>query len=223
MEAGERTYLKPARPMHGVEGLQYSEQFVTVREERTLLSKLDEAPWSTTLKRRTQQYGYEYLYSRAGLRSAPPIPAWCDFLVDRIVEYGLMAHRPDQMIVNEYLPGEGIAAHVDDPRLFADGIVSVSLGSRCVMLFSRGRTEKVELPLECLSAVALHGPARYEWTHAIPKRKSDAGCVRERRVSLTFRNLSGKAGKGEKKEKSEKGENTGNPEKRTRVDIAEEV
>ena len=201
-----------------VEGLRYTDHFVTVSEELALLQQVDAAPWSSVLKRRTQQYGCEYQYSHTGLRSAPPIPAWCDFLMDRIMEQGLMSRRPDQMIVNEYKPGEGIAPHVDDPRLFADGIVSVSLGSRCAIQFSRG-TERVELLLQCLSAVAMHGPARYEWTHAIPRRKSDAGHARERRVSLTFRTLAGKAGEKSEKggEKGGKDENGENSEKRVRV------
>lgn len=42
----------------------------------------------------------------------------------------------NQIIVNEYWPGEGISPHVDKLK-FADGIVSVSLGSTCAMIFRK--------------------------------------------------------------------------------------
>jgi alkylated DNA repair dioxygenase AlkB len=41
----------------------------------------------------------------------------------------------DQLIVNRYLPGEGILPHVDLAR-FEDGIAIVSLGSAAVMEFT---------------------------------------------------------------------------------------
>lgn len=41
----------------------------------------------------------------------------------------------NQLIINEYLPGQGINPHVDNPTLFSSPIVSVSLGSECVMEF----------------------------------------------------------------------------------------
>lgn len=40
----------------------------------------------------------------------------------------------DQMIINEYWPGEGIGEHVD-LLSFEDGILSVSMGSTCIMRF----------------------------------------------------------------------------------------
>ena len=48
----------------------------------------------------------------------------------------------DQLIVNEYIPGHGISAHVDAPKVFDDIITSVSLGSTCVMEFVNKETKK---------------------------------------------------------------------------------
>lgn len=42
-----------------------------------------------------------------------------------------------QVILNLYTPGEGISAHVDLLRRFGDGIIGVSLGSGCVMRFTK--------------------------------------------------------------------------------------
>lgn len=53
--------------------------------------------------------------------------------------------------------------------------------------------EKKFLVLKARSLIVLSGPARYEWQHAIPARKSDIingiKTERTRRISLTFRNV----------------------------------
>ena len=52
-----------------------------------------------------------------------------------------MPELADQLIVNDYAPGQGIPAHVDAP-LFTDTIISISLGSSCVMEFSNESGER---------------------------------------------------------------------------------
>eukprot|EP00963_Diacronema_lutheri_P013936 scaffold2848_cov352-Pavlova_lutheri.AAC.27 len=99
----------------------------------------------------------------------------------------------NQMIVNKYSPGEGIKSHVDLPA-FADGILSVSLGSSCVMVFRRLQGESREdVVLQRRDVLFMCGSARYEWEHGIPARESDewGGDYHPRatRISLTFRKM----------------------------------
>lgn len=107
---------------------------------------------------------------------------------------------PDQIIVNEYLPGQGIAPHIDQPKTFGPVVATVSLGAPVVMDFIRAE-DRHAIWLAPLSLLVLTGAARYEWRHAIAKRKSDLidaqrvaptnkRVARSRRVSLTFRSLS---------------------------------
>jgi alkylated DNA repair dioxygenase AlkB len=109
------------------------------------------------------------------------------------VRDGLMPATPDQLIVNEYPAGTGIPAHVDHVA-FDDAIVSISLGSGCVMELARPLSQQAECVfLEPRSALVLAAEARHDWTHAIPARPSDTwqGVERPRgrRVSLTFRTM----------------------------------
>jgi alkylated DNA repair dioxygenase AlkB len=102
----------------------------------------------------------------------------------------------DQLIVNDYAAGQGIPAHVDAP-IFTDTIVSVSLGSSCMMEFTRARADETGRPepqfLEPMSALVIGGEARHQWKHAIPERMADQwlgrSWPRSRRVSLTFRTM----------------------------------
>ena len=62
----------------------------------------------------------------------------------------------DQMIVNEYEPGQGINPHIDNTTLFRDTIVSVSLGSPTVMVFEKDK-KKTEFILKRRVALIMEG------------------------------------------------------------------
>src|SRR5690606_41391937 len=102
------------------------------------------------------------------------LPPWAQPLAKRLFEGGYFAKEPDQLIINEYQPGQGIAGHVDCEPCFGSTIASVSLGSVCVMDFvSLKSREKIEILLEPKSLVVISGEARYDWTHAIAARTWD--------------------------------------------------
>jgi alkylated DNA repair dioxygenase AlkB len=99
-----------------------------------------------------------------------------------------------QVIVNEYLPGQGINAHVDDPVKFGAWVITVSLGSACEMEFASKKTgAKFRATLPPRSMYAMTGESRYQWTHAIAGRKTDPSPAGSHRVprstrgSITFR------------------------------------
>lgn len=116
---------------------------------------------------------------------------------------GELPHRARQVIINAYLPGEGITPHVDLLDRYDDGIVGVSLGSGSVMQFkkvSHNHNEEshkgVGVYLPPGSAYIMSGEARYDWTHGIEGKVED--CVidendvavmlsRTFRISVTFR------------------------------------
>jgi alkylated DNA repair dioxygenase AlkB len=176
-----------------IDGLRYVPDFVTVAEEAEMLARVDTEPWLDDLERRVQHYGYRYDYkARKVSRSmfVGPLPALADAVSARLVAMGLMSEPPDQLIVNEYVPGQGISPHVDCVPCFGPRIVTVSLGSQCEMDFDPvDGGERVQLMLEPRSALLIADEARYRWRHSIRGRLSDRGRARTRRVSLTFRNV----------------------------------
>ena len=178
--------------MVGIQGLALREDFLTREEEEELIKNIDDQPWNTSLKRRTQHYGYMYDYtSKSVAKRTDPIPEWCDFVVERLCTLGVLEQKPNQMIINEYHPGQGIYPHVDDVNSFKNGIVSVSLGSSIVMDFIKNDNprEKRMMTLTPRSALSMHDQARYQWRHGITARNKDGQIPRTRRVSLTFRTL----------------------------------
>jgi alkylated DNA repair dioxygenase AlkB len=163
---------------------------------RRLTADIDTAPWSSQLRRRVQHYGHRYDYGSRGVGDAPaaPLPGWAVTLARRLHEDGHFDRPPDQVIVNEYLPGQGISAHVDHVPGFGPVVASVSLLSACVMEFTHPEDKtRVPVRLEPGSLCVMTGPARFAWRHAIPARKSDLGpdgrVPRGRRVSVTLRTV----------------------------------
>lgn len=180
-----------------IPGLDYLEHFITPDEEAMLLEAIDQEPWRNDLKRRVQHYGYRYDYTSRRVDAADHIgslPAWATFLSERLLAGGHFATVPDQLIVNEYESGQGIASHIDCQPCFGDVVSSLTLGSHCVMeMTSAAQGEVIPLLLERRSMLVLSGDARHFWKHGIPKRKTDlVGETRRprgRRVSLTFRTV----------------------------------
>jgi alkylated DNA repair dioxygenase AlkB len=179
-----------------VEGLIYVPDFISIAEEDSLADALDQGAWDTELKRRVQHFGFRYNYYDKRLDDSMrvgPIPEWMRFVCDRLVEGGYFADTPDQAIANEYLPGQGISAHIDCMPCFGDRIGGISLLSDCIMDFTRpDGSQKCSVVLRSRSLVVMMKDSRYGWCHAIPPRKSDIiGGVqrpRFRRISLTLRN-----------------------------------
>lgn len=180
-----------------ISNLTYIPNFITPTEELALLNTIDQQPWITDLKRRVQHYGWKYDYTARRVDELMRLGALPDWLMDycqRLYDGGHFPKIPDQVIINEYQPGQGIAPHVDCIPCFEETIASISLGSPCVMEFTNPATsEKVAHLLEPRSLIILSGDARYQWKHGIAARKTDKyqGQIiqRGRRISLTFRNV----------------------------------
>lgn len=180
-----------------IDGLTYLENFISEELESRLVEQIDQSPWLSDLKRRVQHYGYKYDYKARAVDESMfigPLPEWANDLGKRLVDQRLFPYQPDQLIINEYEPGQGISAHVDCEPCFKDSIASITLGSGCMMDFtSVSSGEKRSMFLLPRSIVVLTGESRYQWRHAIAARKSDVvngmKIQRARRISLTFRNV----------------------------------
>ena len=170
---------------------------VTEAEEQRILMRIADAPWLTDLSRRVQHYGFRYEYrssSSGGHAPAPPFPRWASVIGERLRPF-FDGALPDQCIVNEYRPGQGIGMHADHPS-FGPNVVSLSLAAawpmqfrpRSVRPYARGglaSDEVAVLPLH--SALVLRGAARTHFMHGIdPAANAHRS---ETRISATFRTL----------------------------------
>jgi hypothetical protein len=171
-----------------IPGLAYHPAYISHDEELELVREIERGAWNNSWDRRRQLYGGSY-----GRDEGPvePIPAWGTRLAVRMLDEGHTERPFDHMLINEYLPGQGIALHRDH-QPFGRTVVSLSLISPCVMDFrdSKG-SERQALLLEQRSLLVLSADARYRWQHGIARRKNDrwhgVTIPRGRRLSITFR------------------------------------
>ena len=191
-------------------GAQLHLDFLTTAQESWLMDRIDVLAWDNSIARRRQWYGERYLIQQGSGGPAPgqaiggresldeettsprAMPDFLKRLAHLMVERDLFAEAPTNALINEYLPGQGIAAHTDRLENVGEGVVSLSLLSDVVMDFEcldSGAKRSAWLPARSL--LSLRGPARYRWTHGIAKRLSDPyrgqRVPRRRRVSVTMR------------------------------------
>lgn len=186
--------------MTSKDGLIYIRDFITKDEEKSLLEFINNQVWNKSLKRYTQHYGYEYNYKYKGLKKAQDIPEEFVGIVQKVQKY--FNDEVEQIIVNRYLPGEGIGKHTDDVRRFGDTVASLSLCSPIVMNFESCSTKhKFDKDLEARSLLVLNDVYRYGYTHEIKSRLydniggekgekgEDVNRKRTYRISITFRSI----------------------------------
>jgi alkylated DNA repair dioxygenase AlkB len=177
-----------------IPGLKLIEDFITPHKAEELLKIVDSQPWLNDLQRRVQHYGYKYDYKLRDLENLylGSLPNWLLEICKALTDTKIFDHAPGQVIINEYLPGQGISPHIDCVPCFGETIASLSLGSSCIMDFQK-LDKKVSVMLEPNSLCVMKDEARYNWQHSIPSRKTDffggVKITRGRRVSLTFRNV----------------------------------
>ena len=183
------------------------EPFLTDEECQNLLASINKCSWMNDLKRRVQHYGWKYDYSSRALSENMRIgalPGFLDHVATKLHKRGWFDPAPDQVIVNEYRPGQGIAPHVDRD-CFGPTVATLSLGNAWPMEFApvdryhprspqnSATRERVELVLDVGSILVLRGAARSSWTHGIAPRHADGRGrrrhPRQTRVSVTFRTV----------------------------------
>ena len=177
-------------------GLTYEIDWLTVQEHDAALEEINQNQFDSTMQRRVQHYGARYDYESTSvgeIGSAPQIPPVLRAIGERLFTERHFSRPPDQVIVNEYMVDQGIAAHIDRIS-FGDAVATVSLLESWPMLFRRiDDGKKIELLLEVRSLAVMAGESRYNWTHEIAKAKTvrDGGLKkpRKKRISLTFRTL----------------------------------
>nr|XP_018900106.1 PREDICTED: alpha-ketoglutarate-dependent dioxygenase alkB homolog 6 [Bemisia tabaci] len=114
----------------------YIPNFITPEEEENILNKVNSSPkpkWTQLRNRRLQNWGG--VPHPNGMISEK-IPEWLEFYMDKINKLAVynQSNRPNHVLVNEYLPGQGIMPHTDGP-LFHPIVTTITCGSHTVIEF----------------------------------------------------------------------------------------
>jgi len=101
----------------------YIPDFITEAEQNHLLHQINSTPmskWKSLKNRRLQNW----------------VPSWLSTITQKICDWtGLFPSPINHVLINEYLPGQGIMPHQDGPAYFPV-VAILSLGSPAVMTFT---------------------------------------------------------------------------------------
>lgn len=113
----------------------YIPNFISEEEEKLLMGNIYSAPkpkWKELAHRRLQNWGG--LPHPKGMVSES-IPSWLQQQMDNIFALNVFGDKkPNHVLVNEYLSGQGIMPHEDGP-LFYPTISTITVGSHTVLEF----------------------------------------------------------------------------------------
>jgi len=190
----------------------YVPNFITEEQELYIIEKVNNAPkpkWCQLKNRRLQNWGG--IPHSNGLITET-IPDWLKRFVDKVknIEVFPDTNKPNHILVNEYLPGQGIMPHLDG-SLFFPTISTISCGSHTILHFYKSPKihDKVySLFLERRSLLILQENMYNDYMHGIDEVKDDiiddsisnlnlcesqikigTSLLRNKRISLTIRNV----------------------------------
>ena len=190
------------QPHSQIPGLFYAEEILSPESEHKIITFLDQRlEWAQSIARRTIHRGKDFNYKTQKLEDAPPMEPLFLSIISQLARQDIFGEKvfSDQLIINEYFSKQGIAAHVDSLTQFGPVVVSISLGADTnFVMKSRQATHDEEYVLKVArrSILVLKGPARYDFTHQIPRWEyvldGDKQIPKQnsyRRISLTFRTV----------------------------------
>ncbi|XP_077709915.1 putative RNA/DNA demethylase ALKBH6 isoform X2 [Canis aureus] len=150
--------LEPYRVEQAPPVIYYVPDFISKEEEEYLLRQVFNAPkpkWTQLSGRKLQNWG--------GLphpRGMVPerLPLWLQRYVDKVSDLSLFGGLPaNHVLVNQYLPGEGIMPHEDGP-LYYPTVSTISLGSHTMLDLYEPRQPKDDDPAEQVGPETLPQP-----------------------------------------------------------------
>ncbi|EAA06093.3 AGAP003866-PA [Anopheles gambiae str. PEST] len=177
----------------------YLPDFITKEEECAIMQAVDKTPrprWTQLSNRRLINYGG--VPHPKGM-IAEDIPVWLHHYVERINQLNVYAEgiKANHVLVNEYLPGQGIMPHLDGP-LFFPTITTISCGSHTVLEYyeqtedasgqdgsgSLVRQHKTSVLLEPRSLLVVKDDMYHKYLHSISEREEDTIDARVANLSL---------------------------------------
>ncbi|KAK9299085.1 hypothetical protein QLX08_007823 [Tetragonisca angustula] len=160
----------------------YIPNFITQEEEDEIVKYVNGAPlpkWTQLSHRRLQNWGG--IPHPKGM-IAEEIPGWLQKYINKVSTCDIFekSKLPNHVLINEYLPGQGIMAHSDGP-LFHPIVTTISCGSHTLLDFYK-RLDSTEqhqsnlefsFLLERRSLFILQGDLYHNYMHSIAEKDTD--------------------------------------------------
>ena len=194
-----------------LDGIKVYQEFISTDEEKYLINELDKCNWKMSQSgRRKQDFGPQVNFKRKKVKvgSFSGFPSYCKFLLDRMKKLdSLLQFHAVELCNLEYMAerGSSIDPHIDDTWLWGEQLITINLLSNTILtlnspkgksndgITNKSSCSEVQILMPARSLVIIEDDARYLWMHGIKREH-----VGEKRIAMTFRNLSNEFEKDEK-------------------------
>lgn len=154
-----------------IPGLWYIPHYLsndTIKSIEKKINKIKFEPITNSPNSRlVAHFGYRYSYDRSGVQPVDPIPIDLSNLVsmndiNNIIGEKIISKEFDQLIINEYKPGQQISFHTDHTKQFGPIIACITIGESVPIKFKNGNNIK-EINIETGSIYIMTCESRYQW------------------------------------------------------------
>jgi len=143
-----------------IPGLQYVPEYLDAETHDRLLATVDQQSWLVTVDHRVQIFGYHYSHAKRAAFRIGGLPPWAADLGARLSRDRLLPRVPNQLVANDYRPGEGILR----PRPFGGGALGLAARDSAAdgrHLAARGQAS--------VATRVVDVPRRAEWLRVMPR------------------------------------------------------
>jgi alkylated DNA repair protein alkB family protein 4 len=179
-----------------LDGIYLAPDFLTETEENDLLNSIDNDIWiSSQSGRLKQDFGIKINFKKQTIKTKyfTGMPMYSKFLLERLQTHRLLNDFQSVELCHlDYRPERGshIDPHIDDTWIWGERLITINLLSNtilCLIPNEKTTNQIIYIPLPRRWMIVLYGDARYEYKHAIQRQH-----IQERRLAVTFRELTGK-------------------------------
>lgn len=175
--------------INNIKGLWYIPNYLSQNEIKNIKQHINNTNFvpitQSENSRKVAHFGYKYAYNGSGLELTDSIPECFNNLinVERLKKttcLDIFSESFNQLIINEYKPGQKIAYHTDHIKQFGNIIVCITIGESVPIYFKNDQEIK-KVNIEEGSMYIMTGESRYNWKHSLNNNG------KKNRYSLTFR------------------------------------
>ncbi|CAF1408908.1 unnamed protein product [Rotaria sordida] len=179
-----------------LDGIYLVPDFLNEDEENNLLNFIDNDIWIPSQSGRLKQdFGIKINFKKQTIKTKyfTGMPMYSKNLIQRLQTYRLIDDFQSVELCNldyNIQRGSHIDPHIDDTWIWGERLITINLLSNTILSLipnDKNTNKIIYIPLPRRWMIVLYGDARYEYKHGIQRQH-----IQNRRIAVTFRELTGK-------------------------------
>jgi alkylated DNA repair protein alkB family protein 4 len=179
-----------------LDGIYLVSDFLSENEENNLINSIENDIWIPSQSGRLKQdFGIKINFKKQTIKTKyfTGMPMYSKEILERLQTHRVLNDFQSVELCNlDYRSDRGshIDPHIDDIWIWGERLITINLLSNTILSLipnENNSNKIIYIPLPRRWMIVLYGDARYEYKHAIQRRH-----IQERRLAVTFRELTGK-------------------------------